>query len=145
MNQVTRIRKSVATIANRINGKIHDLAAAFRRAWQIVKGRELISKVSGVTYGTRQRALQRLEKYNLGMINITLERDADNTYDVNAVKVMVNVNSSRRYHLGFIPRDLAALLAPLLDKGVELAARLKGITGGYETRETRGALITIEM
>jgi hypothetical protein len=86
-----------------------------------------------------------LEKYNLSMINVTLERDADNTYNANAVKVMVNVNNGSRYHLGFIPRDLAALLAPLLDKGVELAARLKGITGGYETRETRGALITIEM
>ncbi len=145
MNQITKIRKSVTTIANRINGKIHDLAAAFRRAWQIVKGRELISKISGVTYGTRQRALQRLEKYNRGIVSIALEREAGNEYDANAVKVMVSVGSGNKYHLGFIPHDIAALLAPLMDKGVELAAKFKGVTGGYESRETRGALIAIEM
>jgi len=145
ISQITRIRKEVATIANRINKKINDLSAAFRRAWQIVKGRQLISKVSGVTFGTRQKALKKLEKYDTGVVNVALERDEANTYDVNAIKVMVHVGSGDMYHLGFLPKDLAATLAPLLDKGIELTTIFRGVTGGYEGRETYGALICVQM
>jgi len=145
MKAITRIRKSVSILANRINRKVKNLSISFKRAWQIVKGRELISRISGVTYGTRQRALRKLEKYNAGMINVTLQHEADNAYDVNAIHVMVNVGSGAHYHLGFLPRDLAELLAPLLDKGIHLAARFKSVTGGYADRETRGALISIEI
>jgi len=145
MKKITRIRKQVTSIANRINKKINNLSAAFRRAWQIVKGREFISKVSGVTFGTRQRALRKLEKYSAGMINVTLEREANNAYDVNAIKVLVHVGSGDKYHLGFLPKDLAALLASILDKGIELVTRFKAVTGGFEDRENYGALITIEL
>jgi len=145
MNQITKIRKEVATLANRINKKINDLSAAFRRSWQIVKGRQLVSRVNGVTYGTRQRALRKLEQYSADAIGVTLEREAGNAYDVNAIRVMVNVGSGAQYHLGFLPRDLADLLAPVMDKGVQLAARFKSVIGGYEGRENRGALIAIEM
>ena len=145
MKKITRIRKQVTSIANRINKKINNLSAAFRRAWQIVKGRELISRISGVTYGTRQRALRKLEKYNAGMINVTLQHEADNAYDVNAIRVLVNVGSGAQYHLGFLPKDLASLLAPILDKGIELVTRFKSVTGGYADRDTYGALITIEL
>ena len=145
MNQITKIRRQVATLANRINKKISDLSASFRRAWQIVKGHQLISKIAGVTQGTRQRALRKLEKYSAGAINVTLERENTNTYDVNAIKVLVHVGTGDKYHLGFLPKDLAALLAPLLDKGIQLAARFKSVTGGFAGHDTYGALITIEM
>jgi len=42
MMNITRIRKQVAIIANKINKKINDLSVAFKRAWQIVKGKELV-------------------------------------------------------------------------------------------------------
>ena len=145
MKKITRIRKQVTSMANRINKKINNLSAAFRRAWQIVKGRELISKVSGITFGTRQRALRKLEKYSAGMINVAFEREANNAYDVNAIKVMVHVGSGDKYHLGFLPKDLAALLAPIMDKGIELVTRFKAVTGGFEGRENYGALIAIEL
>lgn len=145
MKQITRIRKEVTTIANRINGKLHDLSAAFRRAWQIVRWRLLVAKVTGVTFGNRQRTLRKLETYNKGMVNVTLERDTDNNHDKNAVKVMVSVSGGIGYHLGYVPRDLAELITPLIDKGIKLAARLHGVTGGYEGHDTYGALITIEM
>lgn len=145
MKTITKIRKEVTTLANRINKKINDLSAAFKRAWQIVKSKQLISKVSGVMYGSRQRALRRLERYSREAVNVTLEREADNANDVNAVKVMVSVGAGDRYHLGYIPKDMAAMLAPLLDKGIQLATRFKGVTGGYEDRETYGALIVVEM
>ena len=145
MKPITRIRKEVTTIANRINGKINDLSAAFRRAWQIVKGRLLISKVSGVTFGTWQRALRKLEGYSPDTVNVNLEREAANQYDANAVKVMVSVGSGDRYHLGYVPKDMAALLAPVLDKGIELITRFKRVTGGTFDKMNYGALITVEM
>ena len=145
MKKITRIRKQVTTLANKINQKVKNLSISFKRAWQIIKGRELISKVSGVTFGTRQRALRKLEKYSAGMINVTLEREANNAYDVNAIKVLVHVGSGDKYHLGFLPKDLAALLASILDKGIELVTRFKAVTGGFEDRENYGALITIEL
>lgn len=145
MNRITKIRKEVATLANRINKKINDLSAAFRRAWQIVKGRQLIARISGVTYGTRQKALRKLEKYDAGAIGVTLERESNNAYDCNAIKVLVHVGAGAQYHLGFIPKDLAVLLAPLLDKGIELTAHFRTVTGGYGSRDTYGALIAIEM
>ena len=145
MTPITRIRKEVATIANRINRKLDDLAAAFRRAWQIVKGRILVSKVAGVLQGTRQRALRKLAQYGKGMVNARLERETANAYDGNAVKVMISVGSGAEYHMGYVPRDLAAAVAPLLDKGIELAARFRGVTGGTFDKMNYGALIEISL
>ena len=74
MKQITKIRKQVATLANRINAKVKDLSTSFKRAWQIVKGRQLVSKISGVTYGTRQRALRKLDTYGAEAVSVSLER-----------------------------------------------------------------------
>lgn len=145
MKSITRVRKEVTTIANRINGKINDLSAAFRRAWQIVKGRLLVSRVSGVTYGTRQRALRKLAQYDRSMVDVALEREAANEHDANAVKVTVSVGGGGVYHLGYLPKDFAAMLAPLMDKGIELAARFRGVTGGTSGSMNCGALVSIEM
>ena len=145
MTNITKIRRQVATIANRINKKLNDLSAAFKRAWQIVKGRELISKIAGVTFGNRQAALRKLEQYEATAVNVTLEREAGNEYDPNAVKVNVSVGSGAAYHLGYIPKDLAAILAPLLDKGIELIARFRGVTGGTFDKMNYGGLIAVEL
>jgi len=145
MTAITRIRRQVAIIANRINKRLKNLSAAFKQAWQIIKGRELISKVAGVTFGNRQAALRKLEQYEVGAVNVTLEREAGNAYDPNAVKVNVNVGGGTAYHLGYIPTDLAAVLAPVLDKGIALIARFKEVTGGTFDKPNYGALITVEM
>jgi len=145
MKNITRIRKQVAVIANRINKIINDLSAAFRKAWQLVKGREIVSKIAGVTFGNRQAALSNLEKYEAGNVNVTLEREADNAHDSNAIKVNVSVGSGAAYHLGYIPKDLAAMLAPLLDKGINLFARFNEVRGGTFDKPNYGAVITVEM
>ena len=76
---------------------------------------------------------------------MTLEREADNTYDTNAVKVLVNVGDGDKYNMGYIPRDLAAILAPVLDKGIELMAHFKKVTGGTFDKMNYGALIAVTM
>jgi len=145
MTAITRIRKQVAIIANKINKKINDLSEAFRRAWQIVKRRSVLSKVAGVTVSNRQAALRKLAKHEAGTVNVTLERETDNIHDPNAVKVNVSVGSGAVYHLGYIPADFAAVLAPLLDKGLEIKSRFNEVRGGTFDKPNYGALITVEM
>lgn len=145
MTAIQKIRKEVTILANRINKKVKDLSASFRRAWQIIKGHKLISKIAGVTQNTRQAALKRLATYNRDDINVTLERESCNAYDANAVKVMVSVGTGNKYNLGYIPKDLATLLAPLLDKGIEIASRFISVTGGQEGCETYGGMIVVEL
>ena len=145
MKPITRIRRQVATIANRINKRLNDLSASFKQAWQIVKGRELVSKVSGVTYGNRQAALKKLDGHGAASVNVSLERERGNPYDADAVKVNVSVGSGKDYHLGYVPKDLAAMIAPLLDKGIDLIARFKTVTGSYYDGMHYGALIAVEM
>jgi hypothetical protein len=41
--------------------------------------------------------------------SIELERDPTNKYDANAIKV-IGVSSGRKYHIGFIPADIAKML-----------------------------------
>ena len=49
-----------------------------------------------------------------------LEREDDNQYDVNAIKVMApGVNGAPMWHLGYINKDNAAWISPDLDDGVE--------------------------
>ena len=98
-----------------------------------------------MTYGNRQKALRKLEQYDRGMVNVALEREACNEYDPNAVKVNVSVGNGAAYHLGYVPKDLAAVLAPVLDKGITLVARFKAVTGGTFDKMNYGALITVEM
>ena len=134
------------TLANKIYDAYADttLTEAFRTAWEITKREKIRTNVSGVTFENRQQALGRLERYDTDEIAVTLERDRWNGHDSNAIKVNVSVNGSREYHLGYIPKNLAHLAAALLDKGAELTADFKAVTGGSEGK-SYGALITIKL
>ena len=146
MKEITKKRKVVTTFANRFYKTIQDRPFAFEKAWEIVKDdRPLGSRVAGVSFGNRQKALTRLEEYEPASVVVTLTRELDNEYDANAIKVLVNVQDRDKYHLGYLPGKMASLLAPLIDKGFEPAASFKGVTGGYEEKATRGALIGIEL
>jgi len=145
MKSITKIRKQVATIANRLFKKLKSLSAAFKRAWQIVKGRELITKLAGVTFGDRQKALAKLKSYDVGLVNVTLVRESENKYDTNAIAVNVSVGSGADYDLGYIPKDLASVLAPLIDKGLQLVSRFVEVRGGEWDKPIYGGVIAIEL
>ena len=133
------------TIANRLyDTQNTNLADAFKKAWEITRQEKLRTNISGVTFENRQQALGRLERYAPENINVTLERDKWNGHDSNAIKVNVSVNGGREYHLGYIPRNLATLAAALMDKGAELEADFKAVTGGNDGK-SYGALITIKI
>jgi len=90
-SNITKIRRAVATLANKINRKIKNLSAAFKKAWAVIKGKTIQSKVSGVTFGNTQKALTRLARYNASDISVNLIRESSNEHDINAVGVHVTV------------------------------------------------------
>ncbi|MBR1373716.1 HIRAN domain-containing protein [bacterium] len=145
MTEIRKIRREVMTLANQLVKKLNSLSAALKRAWQLVKAKRMFCKVSGVTFGNRQTALKRLEMHirKGAEVKTTLQREADNKTDKNAIKVLVSVNGSAAYHLGYIPAELAAVLAPLMDKIGEIKAHLYNIVGGYDTRSTYGARLAL--
>ena len=72
-------------------------------------------KVAGVTFENRdgvnrQEALSEVARQ--GTISIQVERESGNAHDSNAVLVLAN-----GLDVGYVPREIAADLAPYLDAG----------------------------
>ena len=106
MKNIHTIRRIVATMANRLKKMGLTLSAAFKKAWELIKGKAIESKVAGVTKGNRQKALHRiLTHYTPNQVRVWLERDKANLHDNNAVAVMISVNSSIAYKIGYIPKN----------------------------------------
>jgi single-stranded-DNA-specific exonuclease len=100
--------------------------------------RTIVTRVFGVSYGGRQKIVSQLKMGE----TVFLVRDPDNLYDRNAIRVIL-VDERQ---VGFVNRDLAAKLAPILDQceGV-LRATVAALTGGYAPFSFRGALIRFEI
>jgi hypothetical protein len=142
VKEITKIRRAVVSLANKINSKIKDLSRAFKKAWAIIKGKTIQSKVAGVSFGNTQKALVKLTRYNPKEISVNLARE-NNEHDSNAVAVTVSVNNSKAYQIGFLPRELAQYIAKLMDSGIVLTSVFKGVTGGGDY--TYGALIELKI
>jgi len=144
-SDISRIRRAVATLANKINRKLKNLSASFKKAWEVIKGKTILSKVNGVSFGRTQTALQHLLRYEPQDIVVELIREPDNAHDENAVGIHVSAKGSKTYQIGFLPRDLAQYIAKLIDKGIKLTATFKGVTGGTEYFHNFGALIELKI
>ena len=124
------IKSKVMTMANALVKQGYSRSAAMVRAWITVKLRAIQTKATGVTHGNRQTLIERLTRYAPEDISVTLQREKSNAYDKNAVQIVAAVRGKGSAVIGYINRELAAALAPLLDKGVQIASRFKEITGG---------------
>lgn len=145
MKNITIIRRKVATIANLLKKMGLTLSAAFKKAWALIKGKAINTRITGVTKGNRQKALHRIATKYGAAVKVKLERDTANLYDNHAVNVIVSVNDSDNYNLGCIPRNLAYVVSALMDKGLTIAATFKGIMGDYSTATNYGAVITLQL
>ncbi|MDD6490202.1 MAG: HIRAN domain-containing protein [Clostridia bacterium] len=124
-----KINKStLCKVANNLRKKGYSLSVAFRLAWRLIKGVANI-KVSGVS--KHQRAIEHLRRYDSKDIKVVLQREANNTYDKNAIAVLVSVNNSASYKIGYVPRKIAALLYEIMDNITNINASLQAIVGGY--------------
>lgn len=105
--------------------------------------RTLYTKVAGVTFEGRQQIIAQLT----GNEPCRLQPEPTNKYDPNAIAVHVAINGTV-CHIGFVPKELAAVIAPHID-GEALMVKIAEITGGFEfdTGETAafGVRLRIEL
>lgn len=101
-------------------------------------------RAAGTTFENRQERLQFLKQFQPEDLSITLEREPENKFDSNAIQIVVHIKPiSRKTVIGYVPRGLAKELAKVMDAGIHAAATLVQIIGGYEWKESLGALINI--
>ena len=138
------VKSKVMTIANRLVSQGWSRANAMTRAWVWVKLLpRLETKVAGVTYGNRQQALEHLTRYAPEAISIRLEREQGNEHDRNAVAVYATVEDKGAYHMGYLPRTVAAFVAPLLDAGKAVEAMFREVRGKYKPWMNYGLLVEV--
>ncbi len=124
------IKSKVMTIANALVKQGVSRSAAMVRAWITVKLRRMVIKAAGVTFGNRQTLLEWLTRYSPEDISVTLQREQGNAHDINAIQIVAAVRNKGAAVIGYINRELAAAIAPLLDKGATIASRFNAVVGG---------------
>ena len=92
----------------------------------IAEADSFVTKAVGVTFEGRQDVVSQLQAGD----ELLLERDYENDYDPNAVAIL-RENGDQ---LGYIRRQIAAHIAPLMDEGVGYSARVLDVTGGEDDR-----------
>lgn len=141
---MNKTKSKVMTIANRLVAQGMGRSAAMVKAWLLCKMPVVQTKVAGVTQGRRQEALEHLTRYPTAKISIQLRREANNPADANAIAVVAAVEGKGGYTVGYLPRFVAALIAPLLDTGGEIQSGFQAITGGFHPLTCRGLLINLK-
>lgn len=141
MKQITKIRQSVAIMANRLHKLGYSLSMAWKVAWKRAKEGMKV-RVSGVTFSNRQELLRFISNRKQEDLTVYLRRDKANEFDRYAVAVVVGIKNIGYCHIGYLPRGLSESLSDVIDNGISLTANMQ-IIGGYATRETFGALLSI--
>jgi hypothetical protein len=86
-------------------------------------------RLVGVSFGNCQEVIARLQAGD----PVQLVREPDHEYDENAIRVLDSAGEL----VGYVPRQLAAVLAPLMDEhggswpGEVAAIKGRVVTGGY--------------
>ena len=101
-------------------------------------------RAAGTSFENRQERLSFLKQFSPEDLSVTLEREPDNRYDPNAIRIVVHIHSIRRRTVtGYVPTGLARELAKVIDMGIQVKASLMQIIGGYSYKENLGALVNI--
>lgn len=72
-------------------------------------------KVTGTSYENRQSKIWYLRK-NAANAYVTLNRNPQNPADPNAIAVIAHVKGQRAFRIGYIPANVAAVIAPVIDQ-----------------------------
>lgn len=86
----------------------------------------VVFRVAGVSFDGRQSIIAKLR----GDEPCRIQPEPTNKYDPNALAVLVATSDGVK-HCGFIPRDVAARVAPFLE-GEPVQAKIVEILGGFE-------------
>lgn len=145
MKQITKVRKAVCIMANELKKLGYSLSQAFKKAWAQVKNTMKV-RAAGTTFENRQERLQFLRQFHPNDLTVTLEREPDNEFDSNAIKIVVHIKPiSRRTVIGYVPKGLARELSKVIDLGIPIKATLLQIIGGYSYKEALGVLVGIDI
>ncbi len=136
------LQNTINYLRRQIDGSIHDEFVydniismeneLNRRTKKMIQNVDL--KVVGVTFtneGTGEKRadiVRELAQKNIADIKIQLVREPENAYDANAVKVIADDRQ-----IGYIGKEYATIIAPLMDECEEFSAIVKGI-GEYKKR-----------
>ena len=107
-------------------------------SWSKIRGKSRLyfGKVQGTTFTNedginRQSLLRRLAAYPQNMVSLFFQRDYDNSFDSNAIQVKAKVSGIKSCHtIGYLKRDHAFFVAPLIDEGYDCIVVFQNITGG---------------
>lgn len=91
------------------------------------------TKIVGVTFAKdAQPALKLMASDQSGNISVVLKREPDNAYDPNAVEVYAVKDGNREIKLGYLNRNLAELIAKLMDIGINVPVKKYQVIGGND-------------
>ena len=106
MKQITRIRKAVCIMANELKKAGYSLSQAFKKAWKRVK-LSMTIRAAGTTFENRQERIQFIQQFKPEDLSVTLEREPNNIYDTNAIKIVIHILSiAKRQLLAIYQKDL---------------------------------------
>ena len=134
-------RSKVCTICNKLCKNGMSRRTAMLKAWAIVKAAALRVKVKGTS--RRQSELEQLAALNPSNISVQLKRERHNRYDSNAIAVYAASSDRRAFFIGYLPKAVASVLAPLFDKGNEPQAKAFRVTGGFNPWVNYGAALAV--
>ena len=138
-------RQAVMYIANRLARQLGNRGEAMRRAWALVKSGTVEVKAVGVTFGNCQQVLRHLESHPVEDTGYMLVREPDNAYDTNAVRVDGLVWGRCAGKVGHVPRETAAMLAPLMDSGIGARVVRFNLYGGWGTGVPLGVKLLVKL
>ena len=134
---------TINMLKRQIDGSIHDefvydnviaMERELERRNRKMKIQNVDLKVVGVTFKNedtgekRADIIRELMNKKQDNIKIELVREPENKYDMNAIKVLADGKQ-----IGYIGKEYASIIAPLLDEYEEFDVRVKGI-GEYKNR-----------
>lgn len=97
--------------------------------------RSFMTKVVGVSYEGRQEVVRTLSAGE----DLAVARDADNDVDPCAIAI----ETAGGVRVGYLRRQIAAVLAPLIDGGARYSARVEEVTGGTDGKASLGLNIEV--
>lgn len=135
--------KKAWILKSRTSTFIYSFGTCLKLSWQIVRSqlRLEFTKIVGVSFQNqhginRQTLLKRLLRYSYKQISLYFQREPNNPIDPNAVKVIAVVSSNSQVigssDIGYLPKDHALCVAPLLDAGKQSFVFLDSIYGNPE-------------
>lgn len=137
------IKRAVCRLANTLVKYGYSRSEAMRRAWAFVKLPDITVKVKGTASAKlRQKALEHLTRYDPADVSFKIAADSRNKADSNAVAVVAGVKSKGAFVIGYLPRELAADISPLLKSGIQMYTT-GAVTGGYAPFMNYGARVSI--